>query len=331
MTNSTNLNNSVSVNRLLWAAPAAGAVAAVGNMAVWAVARGLSVPLDIPMGPQPDALTALGAGPIIAVSFIPALLAGVLLAVLGRFFTNPLRVFQILAGAGLLLSLIGPLVLPVAGATKVVLLTMHMVAAAGIVGVLSSLLLRQALEGGHIVNALVRHPEKLTLQHPNLTLYVGDALKLEDVRAAVQGQEAVITALGGGMQGPFDVLTAGLSNILEAMQENDIRRIVATAAAGVLQHDAHSLRRDQPDFPPLFKVISQAHLEAYSILQSSTIGWTLLCPPMMPEGAATGQYRVLTDYAPEGGVQISTGDLAHFALGEVERQAFLHKRVGIAY
>ena len=139
MTNSSNLNESLSLNRLSWAAPVAGMVAAVGNLVVWGIARALVVPLEIPMGPQPDALSALGAGSVIAVSFVPALLAGVLLTVLSRFVANSLRVFQIVAGVGLLLSLVGPLMLPVAGATKLVLIAMHIVAAVGIVGVLSSL------------------------------------------------------------------------------------------------------------------------------------------------------------------------------------------------
>lgn len=201
----------------------------------------------------------------------------------------------------------------------------------GATGHLGSQVLRQALEGGHSVSALVRQPQRLTLQHPNLNVHVGDVLNPQDVLTALQGQEAVVSALGGGRQGPFEMLTAGLSNILQAMQASSLQRIIATAAAGVLQHDAYSLRRDQPGFPPMFKLISQAQLEAYGVLQSSASSWTLLCPPMMPEGPATGQYRVLADYAPQGGIQISTGDLAHFALGELKRQDFLHKRVGIAY
>lgn len=136
MTNSTNIKESISINRLWWAAPVTGAAAAVGNLIVWGIGRVLTVPLDIPMGPQ---TITLSAGPIIAASFIPALLAGVVLAVLPRFVANPLRVFQILAGVGLLLSLIAPVALPVAGATKAVLMSMHVVAAVGIVGVLSSL------------------------------------------------------------------------------------------------------------------------------------------------------------------------------------------------
>lgn len=134
MLSSAHTGKSVAVHRLWWVAPLAGAVAAVGNLMVWALGRALAIPLDIPMGAQTTTLTA---GPIIAASFVPALLAAVLLAMLSRLAARPLWVFQLVGGVALLLSLLGPLALPVAGATKAVLLGMHVVAALAIVGVLS--------------------------------------------------------------------------------------------------------------------------------------------------------------------------------------------------
>ena len=50
----------------------------------------------------------------------------------------------------------------------------------------------------------------------------------------------------------------------------------------------------------------------------------------MLDGAMSGQYRVLAEYIPEGGMQITTGDVAHFMLQELEQGAFVNKRVGIA-
>jgi hypothetical protein len=128
---------SVALSRLWWAALIAGAVAAVGNLIVFAVARALNLPLEIPMGPQTTApLTAV---PVIATSFIPALLAAAFLALLSRFVSKPLRVFQIVGLVAALLSLLGPSLMPIAGATKVILILMHLVAAISIIGVLSVL------------------------------------------------------------------------------------------------------------------------------------------------------------------------------------------------
>lgn len=135
MLSSARTEKSVAVHRLWWVALLAGTVAAVGNLLVWVLGRALAVPLDIPVGAQTTALTA---GPIIVASFVPALLAAVLLALLSHLATRPLWVFRLVGGVALLLSLLGPLALPVAGATKAVLLGMHVVAALAIIGVLSS-------------------------------------------------------------------------------------------------------------------------------------------------------------------------------------------------
>ena len=57
-------------------------------------------------------------------------------------------------------------------------------------------LIRQALELGHQVTALVRKPQKLKITQPNLHVIKGNVLDLEMVEQIVAGQEAVLSALG---------------------------------------------------------------------------------------------------------------------------------------
>lgn len=128
---------SVVLNRLWWIALVAGAVAVIGNLIVFGIARALNVPLDIPTGPQTSG--PLTVAPVIATSFIPALLAAGFLALLSRFVKRPLRMFQSVGIVAALLSLLGPSLMPIAGATKVILILMHLVAAGSIIGVFSSL------------------------------------------------------------------------------------------------------------------------------------------------------------------------------------------------
>jgi hypothetical protein len=129
----------VSNRKLLWAAPVAGLAAAAGNLAVFGVARAsLDLPLVMPaMGPSPAG--PLAAAPVVVSSFVPALLAGLLLALLARFSTRPVRVFQVVAGAALVLSFGAPLTTPLDLSTRLVLLTMHLAAGLVITGVLSAL------------------------------------------------------------------------------------------------------------------------------------------------------------------------------------------------
>lgn len=129
----------VALRKLLWAAPLAGLASAAGNLAVFGVARlGLDLSLVMPpIGPfLPSApLTALQVG---LASFAPALVAAVLLAILSKLTARPVLAFQVIAGVFLVLSLVGPLRQPVDLATKLTLLSMHLVAGLAITAVLST-------------------------------------------------------------------------------------------------------------------------------------------------------------------------------------------------
>ena len=129
----------VSLRKLLWAAPLAGLASAVGNLAVFGVARGgLDLPLVMPaIGPfLPSApLTALQ---VAVTSFAPALVAAALLAGLSKLSARPVLAFQIFAGVFLVASLVGPLRQPVDLTTKLTLLSMHLVAGLVITAVLST-------------------------------------------------------------------------------------------------------------------------------------------------------------------------------------------------
>jgi putative NADH-flavin reductase len=57
-------------------------------------------------------------------------------------------------------------------------------------------LVAQALEQGHVVTASARNPGKVRTTHKNLKIAKGDVLSYDSVEAAINGQEAVMSALG---------------------------------------------------------------------------------------------------------------------------------------
>ena len=59
-------------------------------------------------------------------------------------------------------------------------------------------LVAQALERGYTVTALARNPLRLQVTHPRLTVVRGNVLDGASVDAAMQGQDAVLSALGLG-------------------------------------------------------------------------------------------------------------------------------------
>src|SRR4030043_1850839 len=81
---------------------------------------------------------------------------------------------------------------------KVTLMKIAIIGASGKVG---SFIRDEALARGHQVTAIVRHPEKITVQNPRLTVVKADVLK-DKVDELVKGQDAVISAYNGGWDNP---------------------------------------------------------------------------------------------------------------------------------
>jgi hypothetical protein len=116
----------------------AALLSAVLNAIVFFVIGALGVDLTGPfMGPDaPPA--ALSVVQVIIASAVPAVFAGLLLWLLGRFAPRPVTIFVAIAAVFALLSLGGPLTLPVSGGLQIALALMHIVSAAAITWALVS-------------------------------------------------------------------------------------------------------------------------------------------------------------------------------------------------
>ena len=125
------------MGRLLWVGPAAGVAAAVVNAVVYLLASAF--------GAMPSDVVVPGRGPItlgavLVSSFVPALVAAVVLALLGRFTRRPVRNFVVLAAVVFVVSLVAPFSVPGAPVPMVAApILMHVVAAVVITGVLTAL------------------------------------------------------------------------------------------------------------------------------------------------------------------------------------------------
>jgi len=181
---------------------------------------------------------------------------------------------------------------------------------------------------GHSVTAFVRDADRAP---QNTAALEGDVTDTDAVGDAVAGHDAVCSAFGPDAGGDPSVLSEGLGNIAAAMEATGVDRLVAVAAAGILQATPTRLRLETVEFPERLKPIAAAHRAAYDRLRDSSLSWTLVCPPRMPDGAPTNHYRTAVDYLPEGGQSVSTGDVAAFVSETVAGGTHARERVGIAY
>lgn len=79
-------------------------------------------------------------------------------------------------------------------------------------------LLKQALDKGIEVTAFVRDATKVQdIQHPNLTVVIGNVLNVEDVGRCIAGRDAVLYAIGAGPK-RTTIREQGTRIVIEAMQ-----------------------------------------------------------------------------------------------------------------
>ncbi|MEP7318245.1 MAG: SDR family oxidoreductase [Panacibacter sp.] len=203
----------------------------------------------------------------------------------------------------------------------------------GATGRVGKYIVRMALAKGYSVKAFGRNIENLIeadLHNDQLETIKGYVFDEADVLKAVSGADAVVSALGGGTDGTDKSRSLGIKNIVEQMQKAGVRRILAVGGMGSLKDDEYEYRLNRPDYPAVFKAVSEEHLQAYKYLKTSSLNWTFVCPPDIIDGDATGNYITNAEYKPiPYKNKINAGDIADFMLKEVELNQYVNKRVGI--
>ncbi len=205
------------------------------------------------------------------------------------------------------------------------------IAVIGANGRTGKLIIEMALSKGWAVVAYLRDKTKLPIAHSNLAFVEGDAFNEAKIAEAVEGCDAVVSALGQtDISGDVSLMSEGMKRIIPAMKSKSIQRIVAVGGMGALQASKDVLIKDLPDFPKMYVNVSEDHFRVFDLLKNSQLTWTQVCCPYIPDGAATENYSVRKDYMPQGKQQIFTGDVAHFIVQEIELNSYTNTRVGIS-
>lgn len=107
----------------------------------------------------------------------------------------------------------------------------------GATGGVGSLVVDQLRARGHTVTAYVRNPGKVPASWGyDVTVVVGELSDAAAIDRAVQGAEAVVSALGPSLDRKATglPLVEGTRNIVTAMHHHGVRRYVGTATPSVL-------------------------------------------------------------------------------------------------
>jgi putative NADH-flavin reductase len=190
-------------------------------------------------------------------------------------------------------------------------------------------MVRQALAIGHDVTAFVRrHPTDLAEDNQRLRIVVGNFGKQELVDRAVEGQDAVISALGSNLKEVVTVCTDGMRAILPAMQRAGVRRLLAVSAHGAAESHDRSLYVLAVWAFLAAKMRDKEAME--QLVRASDTDWTIVRPPALTNGRKTETYHASVDIKIRITSRISRADLAAFLLGAAEDGTFVHETPRIA-
>jgi uncharacterized protein len=199
-------------------------------------------------------------------------------------------------------------------------------------GMIGTRILAEALQRGHAVTVVTRHPEKFPAAPRRVIVLRGDVLEPGDVAAAVQRHDAVVSAVGPG---PDTILGAARA-LLEGLTRAGVKRLVVVGGAGSLEVAPGVLLFQTPHFPVEFEEIARAHADALHVFRrNDTLDWTVVSPPAeIAPGTRSGRYRLggdqlLTD--DRGASRIAAEDYAAAILDEVEKPRHLRQRFTVAY
>ncbi len=205
------------------------------------------------------------------------------------------------------------------------------VAIFGATGSVGRELVKQAIEAGHTVTALVRDPAKMRFDDGSVRLIQGDVLDLAAVEQAVQGQDAVVCVLGADRKG--FIRAEGTKNIIRAMEKMDVRRLICQSTLGVGDSSGNlNFWWKYIMFGLLLRPAYADHVRQEELVKASSLDWTIVRPAAFTDGDRTGEYRhgfSADDKAAT--LKISRADVADFLLKQLTDDTYLRKTPALSY
>ncbi|MFF8406401.1 NAD(P)-dependent oxidoreductase [Streptomyces sp. NPDC015684] len=204
----------------------------------------------------------------------------------------------------------------------------------GATGGIGREIVRQALDAGHRVTAVVRDPARLGVTGDALEVFRADLSDPDRLGTAVAGRDAVLSGLGPRTRKDAGVTTRLTRNVLRAMEAEGVRRLLVVSAApvGPAPQDDGVLDRGVRSLVSAVLKDVYADLRAMEAeLARSDTDWTSVRPPRLQDKPLTGHYRTVVGGSPRAGRFIARADVAHAMLSMIDDKGTVGQGVGVAH
>ena len=187
---------------------------------------------------------------------------------------------------------------------------------------------RQALEAGHIVRAFARSAASIDLSGPKLEKVPGDALKSQDVEAALTGMDLVIQTLGVGLRDlfrPVTLFSEATRVLIAAMQAHGVERLISVTGFGAGDSRASISCLQRVPFQLMFGRAYEDKSVQERLIKDSGLEWTIVRPGVLTGGRRTRNFKILADPSKWRNGMISRADVADFLVQQIEDRTYVRQ------
>ena len=179
---------------------------------------------------------------------------------------------------------------------------------------------KAAIKRGWAVHGLARNPAAGGLSGERITLLSGDARDPSRVAEALSGCDAAVSAIGvKTMRGHAKLFSDSIAVLIEAMQAQGARRLVAVSGIGAGDtRGKGGFLYDWIFFPLILGSIYADKNREEALIRASNLDWTIVRPGILTNGKPKGAINAFTrrdDYRPG---RISRADVATFMCDCIE-------------
>lgn len=199
------------------------------------------------------------------------------------------------------------------------------IALIGATGKAGTYILKALLAQNYRVKALVRHPEKLQVNHAALEMITGNINDAELVHTFIKGCDVVVSALGMGQPASEKtIFTQSAANILTAMKALGLKRYIVITGINVDtpfdEKDAKTKFATQWMYES-YPVSTANRQKEYEMLSESSLDWTLIRLPLIIQ--TDQQTAIGTSLLNCDGDQINAANIAEFIIEQLPGVKFV--------
>ena len=195
----------------------------------------------------------------------------------------------------------------------------------GATGGTGRLIVKQAIARGFEVRVLVRSPAK-AVGLEGAEVFIGDARDEAALRKALEGSDAIVSALGTPVS-PFrevTLLSSATKALVSAMKAAGVSRLVCITGMGAGDSAGHGgFVFDRLILPALLRKVYADKNRQEAIVRGSGLDWVLVRPSVLNDKPPMRGVRALTDLSGFHGGTIARADVAGFVLDQVNTDAWL--------